>query len=63
MCMKLKRCGLIDSMEKWKPAECQEGCHCQSDKVDKTSAASFEMNKSCVRLQLLQPKRKGWYSN
>lgn len=53
-----KRSGVLDSMEKCKPAECQEERHCQSDKVEKIAAASFEMDKSCVRQQFSQKGKK-----
>lgn len=44
--------------EKCKPAECQEEWHCQSDKVEEITAASFEVDKSCVRQQFSQKGKK-----
>lgn len=55
----LKRSGALDSMEKCKPAKCQEEWQCQSDKVEKITAASFEVDKSCARQQFSQKGKKG----
>lgn len=54
----LKRSGVLDSVEKCKTAECQEEGYCQSDKVEKITADSFEVDKSCARQQFSQKGKK-----